>query len=65
ATLDGNLWRDSPSVPKERFWGEAQAGFALTYEDWRISYTYAARTRQFEGQDEGHRFGGVSVSYRY
>lgn len=65
AFLDGNLWRDSPSVDKHFYMGEAQAGLALQYTNWQIAYTFVARTPQFDDQDGGHRFGGVTVSYRY
>lgn len=65
AFLDGNLWQDSANVPKRPLMGEAQAGVAMHYGDWRIAYTFVARTPQFDGQGEGHRFGGVTVSFRY
>lgn len=65
AFLDGNLWRESPSIDKRRWMAEGQAGLALHYGDWRMAYTFVARTPQFQGQGDGHRFGGVTVSFRY
>ncbi len=63
--LDGNTFRDSPSVDKETFVGDATAGFALTWDDIRLSYSLTYRTQEYEGQPDDTLFGGVSISYRY
>jgi lipid A 3-O-deacylase len=64
-TLDGNTFRDSHNVSKEPFVGEAQLGFALTWNDARLAFTYDLRTQEFEGQDRNVRFGSISLSYRF
>ncbi|WP_460994321.1 lipid A-modifier LpxR family protein, partial [Staphylococcus aureus] len=37
--LDGNTFKDSPSVDKFPLVADANAGLALTYDQLRISYT--------------------------
>jgi len=63
--LDGNTFRDSPSVDKKIFVGSVQAGFALTYDAMRLSYTHVFQTREFDGQRNPEQFGAVTLSYRF
>lgn len=63
--LDGNTFRDSPSVDKEIFIGGAQLGAALTFGNTRLAYTHIMRTPEFEGQDGIEEFGAVTLSYRF
>lgn len=63
--LDGNTFKDSRSVDKEPFVGEAQAGIAFTFGDTRVSYTHVMRTDQFEGQKSPDEYGAITVSIRF
>ncbi len=63
--LDGNTFRDSPSVDKYPLVGTIQAGAALTYKDTRISYTHVFMTKEFHGQENPEQFGAITVSYRF
>lgn len=63
--LDGNSFRSSASVNKKPLIGELQAGIAITYKDWRASFTEVLMTKEFYEQKEPQRFGAVSVSYRF
>ncbi|MED5421802.1 MAG: lipid A deacylase LpxR family protein [Pseudomonadota bacterium] len=63
--LDGNSFRDSPSVDKKPFVGDASAGISLTYGAAQISYTVNWRSKEFDGQDDASLFGAVSVGYRF
>ncbi len=63
--LDGNTFRDSDSVDKEYFVGDANIGAALTYDQMRFSYTFVYRTKEFETQDDNTMFGALSVGYRF
>ena len=63
--LDGNSFRDSPSVDKNYWVGSVQAGMAVTYENTRISYTHVFMTKEFKQQDEASQFGAFTVSYRF
>jgi lipid A 3-O-deacylase len=62
--LDGNTWRDSPSVEKDRYVGDLQLGFALSLERVRVAYTHVVRTREFKTQESRQNFGSVSISWR-
>lgn len=63
--LDGNTFRDSPSVDKKWVVGELQAGVAVTIDGVRIAYTHVYRTEEYEGQDDADTFGAFSVSFRF
>jgi lipid A 3-O-deacylase len=61
--LDGNTWRDSPSVDKKRWVGDLYLGIALAFEHVRISYVHVLRTREFRTQASRQRFGSLSISW--
>lgn len=63
--LDGNSFRDGPSVDKKTLVGDLQAGFAIILGDTRIAYTQVFETKQFYGQDEGDSYGSVTLSIRF
>lgn len=63
--LDGNTFKDSPSVDKKYFVGDANLGFALTYDDYRLAYTYNYRTKEFRGQENASNFGSVTLTTRF
>jgi hypothetical protein len=63
--LDGNTFRDSHSVDKEPIVGDFQAGVALLYESWRVTYTHVVRTPEFDEQNEWDQFGAISLSLRF
>lgn len=63
--LDGNTFRDSPSVDKKYFVGDANAGLALAYGRIQMTYTINFRTEEFEGQRRPDYFGAVGLGYRF
>lgn len=63
--LDGNSFRDSHRVDSEPAVGDFQAGLALLYDSWRVSYTHVVRTPEFEEQDEWDQFGALTLSLRF
>ena len=63
--LDGNTFRDSQSVDKRYLVADLQSGLALQYGDWRMTYTYVIRTKEFEQQDKIDKWGAISLSYRF
>lgn len=63
--LDGNTFESSPSVDKEPFVVDANAGLTLSFERLRIAYTLNWRSREFDGQQNAHLFGALSVSRRF
>ncbi len=60
--LDGNTFQDSHSVEKRNFVGDLQAGVAVMFGSWRVSYTHVTRTPQFAG-DEWQTFGSLALSF--
>ncbi|PCJ97485.1 MAG: hypothetical protein COA45_09450 [Zetaproteobacteria bacterium] len=63
--LDGNTFSSSHSVDKKYLVGDASAGISLTYDDYRLSYTLNARSKEFDGQDEESVFGSVTLTRRF
>lgn len=63
--LDGNTFADSPSVDKKWLVGSLQTGIAVTYDEFRLSYTHIFMTREFEEQGKAERFGALTLSYRF
>lgn len=63
--LDGNTFSNSHSVDKKHFVADANAGIAITYDQYRVSYTLVYRTKEFEGQDDPTVFGAFSFGYRF
>ncbi len=63
--LDGNTFKDSHSVHKNILVGDANAGFALTFDDYRLSYTLNYRTKEFHQQDNESIFGSITFSTRF
>jgi hypothetical protein len=64
-TLDGNTWRDSPSVDREWLVGDFSAGVALTYADWRLTASYTARSQEFTEQRGAAQFASFSIARRF
>ncbi len=63
--LDGNTFSDSHSVDKKYLVGDASIGAALTLGNYRVSYSYNIRSKEFDGQDEASAFGSLSLSTRF
>ncbi len=63
--LDGNTFRDSPSVDKKWVVGDLQFGVAFTFAGIRLAYTHVFRTKEFDGQDGLGEFGAVTLGFRF
>jgi hypothetical protein len=63
--LDGNTFRDGPSVDKKNFVDSLQVGVAATYAQTRISYTQVFMSKEYKTQEDGSKFGVLTVSYRF
>ena len=63
--LDGNSFKSSHSVNKKPLVGDGNIGFALTYDDYRLSYTLNYRTKEFDGQDDLSIFGSLTLTTRF
>jgi lipid A 3-O-deacylase len=64
-TLDGNSFRDSPSIDKEPFVADLYAGIGLGTRHWQLTYAQAYRTIEFKGQPDRSVFGSISLSFFY
>ncbi len=65
-TLNGNLWQDSRSVTVTPAVAEFQGGFALLFDDVRLTYTQVLQTQEYEHQKGGlHQFGSLALSVRF
>lgn len=63
ATLDGNLWKDSPSVDRKVFVADLSSGVGLIVGRWQLTGSYVYRTREFDTQPDPHsQFGSVTLS---
>lgn len=63
--LDGNTWKSSHSVDKKPFVADLYAGIGLSYKRFRIVYTHAYRTEEFDGQGRGQSFGSVNLRFAF
>lgn len=60
--LDGNTWQDSASVRKEPFVGDVSGGLSL-FTSWaKLDFQVTARSKEFKGQHDFDRYGGVALS---
>ncbi|MGD8869710.1 MAG: DUF2219 family protein, partial [Gemmatimonadales bacterium] len=62
--LDGSTFKDSHAVEKRRFVGDFQAGTALIYRSFRLTFTYVMRTEEFGGQNGVDTFGAFTIAVR-
>lgn len=60
--LDGNTFGAGPSVDKKPLVGDVQAGFALTMDRFRLSFTQIYRSEEFDGQRGTDHFGSISLT---
>ncbi len=61
--LDGNTFRDSHSVSKEKQVADLSAGISFLTGQWKASFAWVIRTREFELQPHHHQYGSFSLSY--
>ncbi len=64
-SLDGNTWRDGPSVDREVWVGDASAGIVAMLRNARLTLTFTQRSREFAAQREPSRFGSLSLAFRF
>lgn len=65
-SLDGNTFRDSPSVDKRHFVADFSYGAGFIAGRWQLTFTQVFRTREFETQHFDHNdFGSLTLSYAF
>ncbi len=63
--IDGNTFETSHSVPLKHGQAIGSLGFALNRGSWGFVVSAARSSDQYEGQEEGSKFGSFSFTYRY
>jgi hypothetical protein len=64
--LDGNTFRDGPSVERRPFVGDLSAGFVVHWRGVRLAYSQVWRSEEFYGQRGGAQaFGSVGLTLRF
>src|SRR5262245_5398833 len=61
--LDGNTFRDSPSVSREAFVADYNIGLALIGGPFVLRASYTERTREFETQRANDKFSSLTLSF--
>ncbi len=63
--LDGNTFKNGPSANKNILVGDTNIGAAVTYDDYRLSYTLNYRTKEFDSQKDPGVFGSLTLTTRF
>lgn len=63
--LDGNTFRDGPSVDRRTLVADFQAGAVFQFSDVQVSWTWVRRTEEFVGQQGEQQFGAFTVAVRF
>ena len=63
--LDGNTWKDSPSVDKKTFLAEVGWGITVYYRMIKLTYSHIYRTETFEEQDSGQTYGALNMTLSF
>jgi hypothetical protein len=63
--LDGNTFKDSPSIDKKYGVLDANLGFTVSYGRFQTAYTLNWRSKEFDNQEDDSVFGSVSLGYRF
>jgi hypothetical protein len=64
--LDGNTFGASPRVARTWLVGDFEAGAAIMFANWRLSYTQSFETKTFSGQQGGlHQMGALALTGRF
>lgn len=63
--LDGNTFAESHHVDKELAVGDLLFGVSATFWNAKLSYAQVLRSREFNRQDQTHKFGSLSLSITF
>ena len=64
-TLDGNTWKESPSVEKEWLVPAAEVGMAVATRRFMVTFSHVLWGREFKGQQTNSEFGAFTVTCRF
>lgn len=63
--LDGNTFKDSPGVDKEKLVADISAGFALNFHQYKFTYRHLYRTKQFTNQKQDQIIGSLTLTISF
>lgn len=63
--LDGNTFRNSPGVEKEKAVIDISGGLALIYDNYKVTYRHLYRTKQFKSQKKNHIIGSITLTLSF
>jgi lipid A 3-O-deacylase len=63
--LDGNSFRSSHEVDKERYVADISTGLTARHKRLSLSFVYTLQTREFEQQSKNHGFGSIALNYAF
>ncbi len=63
--LDGNTFKESPSVEKNIFVAQGGFGFGYCYKKFEINYLHTFLTKEFKTQNYYHGYGSLIFSYNF
>ncbi len=63
--LDGNTFKESHSVEKEKLVGDMQFGLVYLVGRWRLAFSNMIRTKEFTTQEDNTRYGALNISFGY
>jgi lipid A 3-O-deacylase len=64
-TLQGNTFRDSARIGRQPWVADLVGGLAFGTRHWQLTYSQAARSREFSGQPKASVFGSISATFYY
>lgn len=63
--LDGNAFRESAAVKRRPFGYDLQFGVAAAWRGARLGFAIVHRSREFEGQGGGDKYGQLTLAFAY
>ncbi|NLF16098.1 MAG: lipid A deacylase LpxR family protein [Lentisphaerae bacterium] len=63
--LDGNTFRDSPSVDRQPWVGGGELGAGCSWSRYRLTYSHVVRSKEFHTQDGAQQYGSICLSVSF
>ncbi len=63
--LDGNTFKESYSVEKEKLVGDMQFGVVYLVNRWRFAFSNMIRTKEYDTQEDTTHYGALNISFSY
>lgn len=63
--LDGNTFTSSHSVDRKPVVADVAVGLSFLVRGWKVSYAKVFRTKEFDEQQDAHKYGSLSISYSW